>query len=100
MQIMTLFRVGFSFLDRDAVSTCVSVLPYTCHVTVVEQKLFVMYLEHRMRTFPGTFHASPDYVMWYGWSEMRRDLTETRELAAEMRRNHITATGKSGEQPS
>jgi len=65
--------------------------------TVVEQKLFVMYLEHRMRTFQGTFHASPDYAMWYGWSEMQRDLTEIRELAAEMRRNHITATGKSGE---
>ena len=27
--------------------------------TVIEQKLFVMYLEHRMRTFQGTFHASP-----------------------------------------
>jgi len=65
--------------------------------TVVEQKLFVMYLEHRMRTFQDTFHASPDDAMWYGWSEMQRDLTEIRELAAEMRRNHITATGKSGE---
>jgi hydroxylamine dehydrogenase len=54
--------------------------------TVIEQKLFVMYLEHRMRTFQGTFHASPDYAMWYGWSEMRRDLTEIKELAAQMRR--------------
>jgi hydroxylamine dehydrogenase len=54
--------------------------------TVIEQKLFVMYLEHRMRTFQGTFHASPDYALWYGWSEMRRDLTEIKELAAEMRR--------------
>ena len=36
------------------------------------------------------------YAMWYGWSEMQRDVTEIRELAAEMRRNHITATGKSG----
>jgi hypothetical protein len=52
---------------------------------VVEQKLFVMYLEHRMRTFQGTFHASPDYAMWYGWSEMQRDLTEIKELAADMR---------------
>jgi hypothetical protein len=26
----------------------------------VEQKLFVMFLEHRMRTFQGTFHASPE----------------------------------------
>ena len=54
--------------------------------TVIEQKLFVMYLEHRMRTFQGTFHASPDYAMWYGWSEMQRDLTEIKELAAEARR--------------
>ena len=55
--------------------------------TVIEQKLFVMYLEHRMRTFQGTFHASPDYALWYGWSEMRRDLTEIQELAADMRRS-------------
>ena len=60
--------------------------------TVIEQKLFVMYLEHRMRTFQGTFHASPDYAMWYGWSEMQRDLTEIKELADNMRRNHLTAT--------
>jgi hypothetical protein len=55
--------------------------------TVIEQKLFVMYLEHRMRTFQGTFHASPDYALWYGWSEMQRDLTEIKELASEMRRS-------------
>ncbi len=54
--------------------------------TVIEQKLFVMFLEHRMRTFEGTFHASPDYAFWYGWSEMQRDLTEIKELAGEMRR--------------
>ena len=53
--------------------------------TVIEQKLFVMYLEHRMRTFQGTFHGSPDYALWYGWSEMQRDLTEIRELAEQMR---------------
>ena len=57
--------------------------------TVIEQKLFVMYLEHRMRTFQGTFHASPDYAMWYGWSEMQRDLTEIKSLADDMRRTHI-----------
>ena len=58
--------------------------------TVIEQKLFVMYLEHRMRTFQGTFHGSPDYALWYGWSEMRRDLTEIQELAEEMRREKKT----------
>lgn len=56
--------------------------------TVIEQKLFVMHLEHRMRTFQGTFHANPDYALWYGWSEMQRDLTEIKELAEELRRRH------------
>ena len=53
--------------------------------TVIEQKLFVMFLEHRMRAFQGTFHANPDYALWYGWSKMQRDLTEIKEMAAEMR---------------
>jgi hypothetical protein len=53
--------------------------------TVIEQKLFVMHLEHRMRAFQGTFHANPDYALWYGWSELRRDLTEIKTLAEELR---------------
>ena len=52
---------------------------------VIEQKLFVMFLEHRMGAFQGTFHANPDYALWYGWSEMQRDFTEIMEMAAEMR---------------
>jgi len=36
-------------------------------------------------SFQGTFHASPDYSLWYGWSEMQRDLTEIKTLAAELR---------------
>ena len=56
--------------------------------TVVEQKLFVMFLEHRMRTFQGTFHANPDYALWYGWSEMVRDLAEIKELNEQMRFTH------------
>lgn len=59
--------------------------------TVIEQNLFVMYLEHRMRTFQGTFHANPDYALWYGWSEMQRDLTEIRALAIELRETAHTA---------
>ena len=62
--------------------------------TVIEQKLFVMYLEHRMRTFQGTFHANPDYALWYGWSEMQRDLTEIKTLAAETREKAADKKGK------
>jgi hypothetical protein len=55
--------------------------------TVIEQKLFEMHLEHRMRAFQGTFHANPDYALWYGWSAMQRDLTEIEELAQQLREN-------------
>ncbi len=54
--------------------------------TSIEQRLFVMHLEHRIRAFQGTFHANPDYALWYGWSEMRRDLTEIRTRAEELQR--------------
>jgi len=53
--------------------------------TSIEQTLWVMFLEHRMRAFQGAFHANPDYSFWYGYSEMIRDLTEIREQAAELR---------------
>lgn len=53
--------------------------------TPVEQRLFVMFLEHRMRAFQGTFHANPDYALWYGWSEMQRDLSEIKHMAEEIR---------------
>jgi hydroxylamine dehydrogenase len=56
--------------------------------TVIEQKLFVMFSEHRMRTFQGTFHANPDYAFWYGWSEMQRDLTEIKEMAEDLKQEH------------
>jgi hypothetical protein len=53
--------------------------------TVIEQKLFVMFLEHRMRAFQGAFHNNPDYTLWYGWSELQRDLTQIKEKAADLR---------------
>jgi hypothetical protein len=55
--------------------------------TSIEQRLFEMHLKHRMRTFQGAFHANPDYALWYGWSEMVRDLQHIKEEAKEMRRH-------------
>ncbi|MEW6050293.1 MAG: multiheme c-type cytochrome [Candidatus Zixiibacteriota bacterium] len=57
--------------------------------TVIEQRLFTMHLKHRMRAFQGVFHANPDYALWYGWSEMVRDLAEIKEMAAELRSKKI-----------
>ncbi len=53
--------------------------------TPIENRLFEMHLKHRMRAFQGTFHANPDYALWYGWSEMVRDLRDITEMAEEMR---------------
>ena len=66
--------------------------------TPVEQTLFVMFLEHRMRAFQGAFHTNPDYAIWYGWSEMKRDLVEIRAEAESMRRDH--AAGAAAQKPA
>lgn len=39
--------------------------------SMIEQRLFRMHLEHRMRAFHGTFHNNLDYALWYGWSGAR-----------------------------
>ena len=63
--------------------------------TLIEQKLFVMFLEHRMRAFQGTFHANPDYAFWYGWSAMQMSLTEIKheeeDLRAKARRRNSSS---------
>ena len=41
--------------------------------------------KHRMRLFQGAFHSNPDYSLWYGWSEMVRDLTDIKDMAQEIR---------------
>lgn len=58
--------------------------------TELEQRLFVMFLENRMRTFEGAFHGNPDYTWWYGWSEMKQGLTQIKTLADDMRRKAAT----------
>ncbi len=52
--------------------------------TPVEQILYVMFLEHRMRAFQGAFHMNPDYVTWYGLAEMKKDLVEIKFEAERM----------------
>jgi hydroxylamine dehydrogenase len=58
--------------------------------TEIEQKLFVMFMEHRMRAFQGAFHMNPDYSLWYGWSELKRDVTAIRNMAEDLRKDRKT----------
>jgi hydroxylamine dehydrogenase len=83
--VAALYKDGILKKPLKYVHAGPDLLTFSDAPTVIEQKLFVMFLEHRMRTFQGAFHANPDYTFWYGWSEMQRDLTDIKRLAQEMR---------------
>jgi hydroxylamine dehydrogenase len=83
-----LYKDGIVEKPKSYASAFPDLLTFHDAPTVIEQKLFVMFLEHRMRAFQGTFHANPDYALWYGWSELKRDLTEIKAHAAELRERH------------
>lgn len=54
----------------------------------VEQELYKMMLEYRMRAFQGAFHANPDYMHWYGWAELKESLARIKFEAEQMRKGH------------
>jgi hypothetical protein len=83
--IAELYRDGVLVKPASYASAFPDLLTFHDAPTVIEQRLFQMHLKHRMRAFQGTFHANPDYALWYGWSEMVRDLSEIREMAEELR---------------
>jgi hydroxylamine dehydrogenase len=54
--------------------------------TPIEQRLFIMFQQHRMRAFQGAFHSNPDYTFWYGWSALQQSLNEIKYLGENLRR--------------
>ncbi len=54
--------------------------------SAIEQELWIMFLEHRMRTFQGAFHMNPDYMHWYGWAPMKESLAQIKDEASRMRK--------------
>ncbi len=89
--VAELYREGILAAPQAYDQPFPDLLTFHDATTPIEQRLFVMFLKHRMRAFQGAFHANPDYALWYGWSEMVRDLQRIREEAAELR-----ARGTSG----
>jgi len=53
--------------------------------TSVEQHLYDMFMDYRMKTFQGAFHINPDYTTWYGYAKMKQALAEIKELDQQMR---------------
>ena len=99
---------GSSRRGRSSASTTRTCCSSTTRGSPIELRLFVMFMEHRMKAFQGAFHDSPDHALWYGWSEMQRDLVEIRgrrrrerDAALESRRDrHPEADrGRAGRAP-
>ena len=86
--IADLYKDGVLEKPEGYASAFPDLLTFHDSPTPIENQLFVMHMKHRMRAFQGAFHANPDYALWYGWSEMKRDIVEIREMAKEMRANH------------
>lgn len=83
--IASLYADGLLVKPDSYASAFPDLLTFHDAPTTIEHRLFEMHLKHRMRAFQGAFHANPDYTLWYGWSEMVRDLAEIKHMAAEMR---------------
>ncbi|MEO1201386.1 MAG: multiheme c-type cytochrome [Pseudomonadota bacterium] len=84
-EIAALYEDGIIDKPADYAYAFPDLLTFHDAPTGIEQRLFEMHLKHRMRAFQGAFHANPDYALWYGWSEMIRDLQHIREEARELR---------------
>ena len=94
-----LYRDGLLQRSKGQRFAYPSVLQLPETPSVVELRLFSMFMVHRMHAFQGAFHGSPDHAFWSGWSEMQRDLAEIRAAAKEMRRmasERPAAPGASG----
>ncbi len=56
--------------------------------SAIEQELYLMFLEYRMRTFQGAFHMNPDYMHWYGWAKMKESLQRIKDEAERLKKEH------------
>ena len=81
-----LYQEGVLTKPENYASAFPDLLAFHDAPTPIEQRLYVMFLKHRMRAFQGAFHSNPDYTLWYGWAEMQTDLTDITHMAASLRR--------------
>jgi len=49
---------------------------------------YLIMLEYRQRTFQGAFHASNDYMHWYGWAPLKTAVNTILEEEKRMRAEH------------
>lgn len=66
-------------------TTAPDILQFYDAPSTLEQQLWTMFMESRMRTFEGGFHMNPDYMHWYGWAEMKKAQADISDEAARLR---------------
>jgi cytochrome c553 len=86
LTVAALYKEGILQKPKSYAYPFPDILSFHDSPTLIEQKLYIMFMEQRMRTFQGAFHANPDYTLWYGWSAMKTSLLEIKTMAEEMRR--------------
>lgn len=86
--VADLYARGVLDQPREYTQAFPDILAFHDAKSSIEQKLFRMFQEYRMRSFQGVFHANPDYALWYGWSRMRQILIEIQDMAQELSDRH------------
>lgn len=51
----------------------------------IEELLYEMFMDFRMKTFQASFHLMPDYTTWYGLAKMKKTLVEMKDLDKQLR---------------
>ncbi len=55
--------------------------------TPIEEKLYEMFMDYRMKTYQAAFHIMPDYTTWYGLAKLKESVVEMKDMAKQMRLN-------------
>ena len=51
----------------------------------IEEILYNIFMDYRMKTYQASFHLMPDYTTWYGYAKMKEALVEIKDLDKHMR---------------
>ncbi len=52
---------------------------------VIEQDLYLQWMEYRQRAFQGAFHNSADFMHWYGWAPLNETAVRIEDEAQKLR---------------
>jgi len=51
----------------------------------IEELLYEMFMDYRMKTYQASFHLMPDYTTWYGLAKMKETLVKMKDIDKHLR---------------